>query len=135
VHEVSGHDFSRADKANKINGALAPAVIVSCVCHSATAILQVALTARPARTNSPGIVLHGKAGTVKHDSAKNERAVLDRQRRASVSSMAKMHKSRLAWSQQQRLMEHLQRNQSDCIPKPLHSSRRDQQGAATLHGN
>ena len=27
----------------------------------------------------------------------------------------------------------LQRNQSDCIPKPKLSSRRNQQGAATLH--
>jgi hypothetical protein len=25
--EASGHDFSRADKANKMNGALAPAVL------------------------------------------------------------------------------------------------------------
>jgi hypothetical protein len=27
----------------------------------------------------------------------------------------------------------LQRNQSDCIPKPHQSSRRDHQGAATMH--
>ncbi|MGD0157105.1 MAG: hypothetical protein ABSB50_13475, partial [Terracidiphilus sp.] len=33
-------------------------------------------------------------------------AVLDNERRTRVSRMAKVHKSRLLWSQQQRLMEH-----------------------------
>jgi hypothetical protein len=32
-----------------------------------------------------------------------------------------------------RVLPALQRNQSDSIPEPQHSSRRDQQGAATLH--